>query len=138
MTSSRLPSSLALEIEIERHPGRRNVTPASFDRSGREGHFDTRSHNLSKGSFAGGKGGGRIHEGADLTVGDDQLLAAMVKRGVVVTPGAEECRPGSLAVPGINGEINVGVGGRLNQLGAIEPDLPGKEHGPFAVRPVDS
>jgi hypothetical protein len=60
----------------------------------------------------------------------------MFESRVVVSPGSEKRGPGFGALPGVDDKKDIGVGGGLEQLGAVKPDLPAEEHGPVPVGSV--
>src|SRR5690349_22146150 len=80
----------------------------------------------------------RGHEGSNLTLRHGELTRKPVELRVLIAPGPQKRGPCPFAVPGIDRDVDVGVSGRLEQLGAKKTDLPTKKQGPVSIQPVDA
>src|SRR4051795_1428684 len=61
----------------------------------------------------------------------------MVQGRIILSPGPEKRGPRLLAVPTINRDEDVGMGGRVEQLETEECRFPAEESGPLSIGAVD-
>src|SRR5689334_11396200 len=93
---------------------------------------------LLRRTTAGSRRHRRGDEAPDLTLRHGELARKPVELRVLIAPGPQKRGPCPFAVPAVDRDVDVGVSGRLEQLGAEKTDLPTKKQGPVSIWPVDA